>query len=84
MLWNAKTNFNGAVICRESQNESKKADVTPVSKKDDPTKAKNYRPVSEIPVLWNVFERIKHKHISKYDNHFWWPYLCGFRQDFTT
>ena len=40
--------FNDTVIHCEFPNEMKKTDVTPVFKKDDPTKAKNYRPVSVL------------------------------------
>ena len=47
--------FNGTVIHCEFSNELKKADVTPIFKKDDPTKAKNYRPVSVLPVVSKDF-----------------------------
>ena len=62
----------------------KKADVTPIFIKDDPTKAKNYRPVSVLPVVSKVFERIMYKQISEYINHVLSPYLCGYRQGFNT
>ena len=62
----------------------KKADVTPVFKKDDPIKAKNYRPVSVLPVVSKVFERIMHKQISENLNQFLLPYLCGYRKGFST
>ena len=62
----------------------KKADLTPIFKKDDPTKAENYRPVSVLPVVSKVSEGIMHKHISEYINQFLSPYLCGYRQCFST
>ena len=62
----------------------KKADVTPIFIKDDPTKAKNYRPVSVLPVVSKVFERIMYKQISEYINHVLSPYLYGYRQGFNT
>ena len=37
------------------------ADVTPVFKKDNPTKAKNYRPVSVLPGVSKIVERLMHK-----------------------
>ena len=66
--------------------ELKKADATPIFKKDDPTKAKNYnyRPVSVLPVFSKLFKRIMHKLISEYINQFLSPYLCGFRKGFST
>ena len=48
----------------------KKADVTQIFKKDDPTKVKNYRPVSVLPLVSKVFERIMHKQISEFINQF--------------
>ena len=47
--------FDETVIHCEFPNELKKADVTPVFKKDDPTIAKNYRPVSVLPVVLKSF-----------------------------
>ena len=38
--------------------ELKCADITPVYKKDDPTDKSNYRPISILPVISKVFERI--------------------------
>ena len=60
--------FFDTVIHCEFPNELKKSDVTPISKKDDSTKTKNYRPVSALPVALKVFERIMHKQISEYIN----------------
>ena len=39
--------------------------VTSIFKKDDPTKAKNYRPVNALPVPSKIFERIMDKQISE-------------------
>ena len=64
--------------------ESKKADVTSIFKKDDFTKAKNYRPVSVLPIVSKAFERIMHKQISQYISQFLSPYLSGYRQSFST
>ena len=58
--------FDDTVIHCEFRKELKKADVTPIFKKDNPTKAKNYRPVSVLPVISKVFERIMRKQISEY------------------
>ena len=48
----------------------KSADKTPVYKKGDVTDKRNYRPVSVLPVVSKLFERIIHKqigsHIEKY------------------
>ena len=62
----------------------KLADVTTIYKKDDPNKSKNYRPVSVLPVVSKVFEKIMHDQISQYINSFLTPYLCGYRKGFNT
>ena len=44
----------------------KNANVTPVHKKDDPTDKTNFRPVSVLPLLSKVFERIIYNQLGKY------------------
>ena len=39
-------------------NELKLADITPILEKDDSTLAKNYRPVTVLPCVSKMFERI--------------------------
>ena len=53
--------------------ELKRADITPVFKKDDPIKAKNYRPVKVLPWISKIFERLLHKQISFYVDQFLSP-----------
>ena len=62
----------------------KLADITPIFKKDDATLAKNYRPVSVLPVVSKIFERIMQKQITVYIEEHLSPYLCGFRKGFNT
>ena len=47
--------------------ELKVADITPIFKKDDSTNVKNYRPVSVLPTVSKIFERVCKK-IDKYIN----------------
>ena len=42
----------------------KLANITPILKKGDATLSKNYRPVSILPVVSKVFERIMHKQLT--------------------
>ena len=37
-----------------------------------------------LPVVLKVFERIMHKQISECINQFSTPYMCGYRQGFST
>ena len=48
----------------------KLADITPVYKKKDPTLVENYRPVSVLPTVSKVFERIIQKQFSSFINDF--------------
>jgi len=64
--------------------ELKLADVTPIFKKNDPISAKNYRPVSVLPTVSKVFERIMQKQIVNFMNAYLSLYLCGYRKGFST
>ena len=65
-------------------NNLKLADVTPVFKKNSATTASNYRPVSVLPTVSKIFERLMHKQISGFINESLSPYLCGYRSAFNT
>ena len=58
----------------------KEADVTPIFKKDDPLDKENYHPVSILPLLFKVFEKLIYKHLSNYTESFLSSILCGFRK----
>ena len=49
---------------KEFPDELKVMDVIPIYKKDDPNESKNCRPVSVLPVVSKVFEKIIHDQIS--------------------
>ena len=51
---------------------------------NDLNKSKNYKPVSVLPVVSEVFEKVMHDQISQYINSFLRPYLCGYRKGFST
>ena len=62
----------------------KLVDVTPVYKKENPFKSKNYRPVSVLPVALKTFERIMDKEMSLHVDNFLSSYLCGYKKGFST
>ena len=69
----------------ENHNFSSKlklTDITPVYKKNDRTLVENYRPVSVLPTVSKIFERIIQKQFSAHVNEFLSPYLCGCRKGF--
>ena len=62
----------------------KEANVTPVFKKDDPLDIENYRPVSILPLLSKVFEKLIYKQLSNYTESLLSSKLCGFRKAHNT
>ena len=60
------------------------ADVSPLFKKGDKSDKKNYRPISKLPNLSKVFERIMHNDISNYMSSRLSPLLSGFRSKYST
>ena len=48
--------------------ELKLADITPTYKKEDPTNTKHYRPISVLPTVSKIFERLIQKQLSSHFN----------------
>ena len=61
--------------------ELKLADVSPVFRKDDDLNKENYRPVSILPCMPKVLERIFYKQIDRFMTSKFSPFLCGFRKN---
>ena len=61
----------------------KVADVIPVFKKDPNNKA-NYRPISLLPIISKIFERILFEQIEKFSKKILSPKLCCFRKGHST
>ena len=76
--------MNNLLLKSRFPTELEAAYVSPVFKKDDPLKTKNSRPVSVLPVVSKIFERILHKKMSLHVDRFLSPYLCGYRKGFST
>ena len=60
------------------------ANVRAIYKKDDPFDKKNYRPVSILPLLSKVHERVIYEQRSYYFEPFFNEILCGFRKAHST
>ena len=60
------------------------ADVAPVHKQEERTLAKNYRPVSLIPVVSKLFEKNMYDEIIDFIENSLSPYLFGFRKGHST
>ena len=76
--------FNVTVATCTFPSEMKQADITPIFKKDNSTKKKNYRPISVLPSTSKIFERIMYKQIYNHMKSILSPLLCGFREGYST
>ena len=63
-------------------NSLKLADITGIFKKDDATNAKNYRPVSVLPAISKIYERVIQKQLLQYVDIHLSKYLCGYRKGY--
>ena len=60
----------------------KLADIKPLHKKLATINKENYRPVSLLPVVAKLFERLMQKQMILHIEKFLSPYLCGYRKGF--
>ena len=74
--------FNNLVVENLFPSELKYANVSPIFKKHDNTKKENYRPISILPTISKVFERLLFYQISTFVSNILSPYLCGFRKGY--
>jgi hypothetical protein len=58
----------------------KKAQVTPLYKKNDPLLKTNYRPVNVLCIFSKIFEKILEQQLSDFFEKKFNPYLCAFRR----
>ena len=62
----------------------KEPNITPIFRKDDPLDKSNYRPVSFVPLISKVFERLIYDQLSEYTESFLNHILCAFREATST
>ena len=75
--------FNSAVLHSVFRNKLKFDDIS-VFKKDNAFCKKNYRPITTLPSMSKIFERLMMKQIEIYTQDFLSPLLCGFRECYST
>ena len=85
-IFTTKIHFyiNYSITSGEFPSLLKLADITPAHKKDDRCYKSNYRPVSLLPAMSKIFERILYNQINEYIDSKLSKYLCGFRAGFST
>ena len=75
--------INSAILNGVFPDELKLADVTPLYKKSDPEDKTNYRPISVLPSLSKVYEKILYKELNPFFETKLSPHLCRFRSKYS-
>ena len=76
--------YNHCCFTSTFPNSLKLADVSPLFKKGTKTNKENYRPISKLPNISKVFERIMHDNISSFMSDKLSSQLSGFRSGYST
>ena len=70
IAWPLTLILNQSLSTRVFQNESKLAKVIPLYKKNDPHLVDNFRPISLLPAISKIFEKIAFNQVYAYfDRH---------------
>ena len=76
--------INSSISTGTLPDELKIADIVPVFKKEDQNDKTNYRPVSPLPLISKIFEKVIYQQIKVFANKILSPKLCGFRKGHST
>ena len=77
-------NLNQSLINGDFPHCLKQAEVIPVFKKEEKLDKSNYRPVSILPVISKIYERLMYDQMYKYFDQIFSKFQCGFRKGFST
>ena len=72
--------FNTGVTTYSFSNHLKLAEIKPIFKKDDRTDKENYRPVSLLPIVSKVYEKVLNQQLNPYFDNLLSHIQCGFRK----
>ena len=72
-------NFNKCIIDGKFPYQLKKADVSPIFKKRNQNDKTNYRPVSILPSLSKIYQRLIYNQINQMTVNALSIFQCGFR-----
>ena len=75
--------FNYSITHSIFPSNLKHADITPAHKKGDKTDKSNYRPVSILPSMSKIYERLLYLQINAYMDEKLSKYQCGFRKNYS-
>ena len=65
---------------------NKEADVCPIHKKNEKTRCENYRPISLLPNISKIFERVMYTRLDSFLNlsEIIYKFQFGFRKNYST
>ena len=72
--------MNSSIISSVFPDKLKVADISPIFKKDDATNVKNYRPISVLPAISKIYERVLQKQLMTHIEKYLSSYMCGYRK----
>ena len=76
--------INSAILNGKFHSELKMADVIPIFRKDDPFENANHQPISLLPSLSKVYEKLIYQQLSTFFENKLSPLSCGFRSRYST
>ena len=77
-------NFHYCISTGKFPNKLKDADVIPFHKKKDKSDKTNYRPVSILPNISKIYEKIIYNQLYEYCHGKCFPSQCGFRKGYSS
>ena len=77
-------NINHSIRSNTFPDILKLANITPIFKKGSKSEKRNFRPVSILPIISKVFERILHTQLSEAFLEIFSEHQCGFRKNYNT
>ena len=76
--------INSSITSDIFPGELKLADIVPTFKKEDQNDKANYRPISLLPLISKLYEKVLYQQIEDFANKILSPKLCGFRKSHST
>ena len=76
--------FNNCIKMGVFPNELKCDDIIPIHKKDSTTEKENYRPISLLPTISKIFEKLLNRQLAVFFENKFHKCLGGFRRCFST
>ena len=76
--------FSAMIMHSEFPDDLKLTDIHPLYKSVDATNKKNYRPISILPAISKVFEKLLQEQIAGFVDGFLYKYMFGYRKGYNT